>query len=384
MTPAARAIQPRRAVDSVPSGNRLQSPVVDTILTGRPTLSQHRLSRGWSQAHLAGLSGVSRTEISAIETGRLVPSVSVALRLGAALDTSVEVLFGQPSATPALTWAWPPAAPDDPRVWRASVGDRLLVYPVEATAAGVIPHDGLAGVAGVDVVSAGVEPDRTLVMAGCDPLVGLIVQMAAQEHGIRVLPLLRSSGDALELLRQGLVHVAGVHLTDASGHATNDRVVRERLGRGYGLIHQLRWEAGIAVTPGRRERTTRALLQANVRWVNREEGSAARTAFDRLLGSQTRPKGYQRVVHDHRAVAATVSSGWAEAGVCIRPVAAEARVGFIALQQEAYELCVPAALLDDPRVRALTATLQSVRYRQFVASVPGCVAADTGAQRLVK
>jgi molybdate-binding protein len=55
-----------------------------------------------------------------------------------------------------------------------------------------------------------------------------------------VLPLLRSSGQALDLLRQGLVHVAGVHLTDASGHGTNDRVVRERLGRGYGLIHRER------------------------------------------------------------------------------------------------------------------------------------------------
>jgi molybdate-binding protein/transcriptional regulator with XRE-family HTH domain len=357
---------------------------VNTTLTGRPTLSQHRLGRGWSQAHLATLSGVSRTEISAIETGRLVPSVSVALRLGAALATSVELLFGEPSAAPALTWAWPSAAPDDPRVWRASVGDKLLVYPVEATAAGVIPHDGLAGAAGIDVVSAGVAPDRTLVMAGCDPLVGLIVQMAAEQHGIRVLPLLRSSGQALDLLRQGLVHVAGIHLTDASGHATNDRVAHERLGRGYGLIHQLRWEAGIAVAPGRRERTARALLRANVRWVNREEGSAARTTFDRLLGTQARPKGYQRVVHDHQAVAATVASGWAEAGVCIRPVAMEARIGFIALQQESYELCVPQALLDDPRVRALSATLQSVRYRQCIASVPGCVSTDTGAERIVK
>jgi molybdate-binding protein/DNA-binding XRE family transcriptional regulator len=356
---------------------------VNTILTGRPTLSQFRLRRGWSQAQLAAQSGVSRTEISAIETGRLVPSVTVALKLAASLDASVEVLFGESSAKPALTWAWAPGAPDDPRVWRVSMRDQLVVYPVEATAAGAIPHDALVGATGMEVVSAGVAPDRTLVMAGCDPLVGLIVQMAAEQHGIRVLPLLRSSDEAIDLLKRGLAHVAGVHLTDAAGHVTNDQAVRQRLGAGYGLIHQLRWEAGIGVAPARREQSASALLHANVRWVNRETGSAARTALDRLLGTRARPKGYQRVVRDHRAVAATVSSGWAEAGICIKPVATEARLGFIALQQEAYELCVPHALLDDPRVRALSAILQSVRYRQYVASVPGCVTTDTGTERSV-
>ena len=80
---------------------------------------------------------------------------------------------------------------------------------------------------------------------------------------------------------------------------------------------------------------------------------------------------------------ATISSGWAEAGICVRPVAAEARLGFMALQQEAYELCLPESLVDDPRIVALSATLRSLRYRQFVASIPGCGAGDAGAQRLV-
>jgi periplasmic binding family protein len=44
-----------------------------------------------------------------------------------------------------------------------------------------------------------------------------------------------------------------------------------------------------------------ALLRANVRWVNREEGSVARHALDTLVGGTTRrPTGYQHVVRDHR------------------------------------------------------------------------------------
>ena len=350
-------------------------------MTKTPPLAQARAGRGWTQAALAAAAGVSRAEISAIETGRLVPSVAVALKLAAALDEPVEALFGAPADRKAVEPAWP-VAPDDPRVWVATVNGRQLLYPVEATAAGAIAHDGRAGERGLGTGAAAGAAARTLVVAGCDPLVGLLVrELGAQ--GIRVLPLLRSSGEALDLLRRGLVHAAGVHFADDAGRSANADAVRAALGPGYRLVHQLRWEAGIALAPRRRERTAAALLRARVRWVNREEGSAARRTFDALLASRKRPAGYDRVVHDHRAVAATVSSGWAEAGVCVRPAAAEAQLGFIPLHREAYELCVADSALDDPRMRAFVAVLQSPAYRQWLAEVPGCSSRDTGELRTV-
>ena len=99
-----------------------------------------RRDRGWSQAVLAEKSSVSRAEISAIETGRLIPSVSVALRIASAFGERVEAVFGAREARP-LSWAWQPAAADDGRVWRASVNGRTLLFPVEPTAGGVLPHD---------------------------------------------------------------------------------------------------------------------------------------------------------------------------------------------------------------------------------------------------
>jgi molybdate-binding protein/transcriptional regulator with XRE-family HTH domain len=346
-------------------------------------LAQLRQRRGWTQAELAARCGASRAEISAIETGRLVPSVAVALKVAAALEEPVEVLFGTAGHPPSLAWAWPAAHPD-PRVWQASVNGRRLLFPVEPTAAGALPHDGCADSQSLSLLEADADtPERTLVVAGCDPLVGFLVGRLAAAHGIRVLPLHRSSGRALELLQRGLVHVAGLHYTDADGQGTNDDVVRTTVGAGYRLIHQLRWDAGIAVWPQRRERTPRALLRAGVRWVNREEGSAARRVFDTLLGSRRRPLGYDHIVRDHRAVATTVASGWAEAGLCVRPAAAEAQLGFIPLQQEAYELCVAENALGDPRVRALLAVLQSATYRRWLADVPGCHARDTGDLRTV-
>jgi putative molybdopterin biosynthesis protein len=117
--------------------------------------------------------------------------------------------------------------------------------------------------------------------------------------------------------------------------------------------------------------------------VNREEGSAARDTLDTLIGARRRPSGYHHVVRDHRAVATTVSSGWAEAGVCVRPAAAEAHLAFIAVHREAYELCVPDALMDDPRVIALMTTLRSLTYRQQLADLPGCDSTQTGDSRSV-
>ena len=83
------------------------------------------------------------------------------------------------------------------------------------------------------------------------------------------------------------------------------------------------------------------------------------------------------------AVAAVVASGWADAGLCVKPAAAEAGLRFVSLHQEAYELCVAEKLLDDPRVSALVATLQSQAYRQQIGDMPGCVAHETGSVRRV-
>jgi molybdate-binding protein/transcriptional regulator with XRE-family HTH domain len=354
----------------------------DRIMSEPTPLAQLRHLRGWSQADLAACSGVSRTEISAVETGRLVPSVGVALKLASAVGESVEHLFGASPVNARPEWAWPRVG-GDARVWHASLQGRLLAYPVEPTAAGTIPHDGRAEGQRVQALDDATPPGRTLVVAGCDPLAGLLARGLAAAHGIRVLPLLRSSAQALELLRRGLVHAAGLHLTDSAGRSANDEVVHDTLGPGYRLIHQLRWDAGIAILPQRRERTARALLRADVRWVNREEGSAARTSFDALLASRRRPDGYEHIVRDHRAVAATVASGWAEAGMCVKPAAAEAHLGFISLQREAYELCVAEAQLADPRVRALVTVLQSSAYRQSLSDVPGCSSRETGDLRTV-
>ena len=60
-------------------------------LTNR--LRAAREARGWTQAELAAAIGVSRKTINTVENGVFIPSTVVALKLAAALNTTVEKLF---------------------------------------------------------------------------------------------------------------------------------------------------------------------------------------------------------------------------------------------------------------------------------------------------
>jgi len=57
------------------------------------SLKEIREARGLTQAQLAEVIRVSRKTINTVENGVYVPSTVIALKLAAALDTSVEALF---------------------------------------------------------------------------------------------------------------------------------------------------------------------------------------------------------------------------------------------------------------------------------------------------
>ncbi len=58
------------------------------------TIKVERAKRDLTQADLAVIAGVTRRSVNAIETGRMIPSVLLALRIAKALGVSVETIFG--------------------------------------------------------------------------------------------------------------------------------------------------------------------------------------------------------------------------------------------------------------------------------------------------
>ncbi len=344
--------------------------------TLHPVIVQ-RQRQGWSQVELARRAGLPRSSVGAIEAGRLTPAVTAALALAGALECSVEELFGRnrgAAASPSPDWAWTP--PRDPvRYWEAEVGGRRLLFPVEAPSLNPPPHDGVfAG-----GVLRGGNPEvaaSTLVLACCDPAAGLLASAYARETGGRLLVLPRGGAAALDLLRRGLVHVAGLHYSTPDQPDRNAEVVRASSPEKYQLLRAAEWETGVAVSSTSGFHSVSSLVRQPRRWALRETGSAARECLDQLIEG-VRVSG--QVVPSHHAVADAVHAGWAEAGVCVRLPAADSGLDFLPVRKERLDFCFPAQSAHDPRLRALVRLLRSRAHRQALSELPGYDARDTGA-----
>jgi len=108
-----------------------------------------RQARGYSQQQLAGMAGVSRQAVSAVEAGHSDPSLRVALALARALGAGVEELFGPSEPQPEVQARQvAPAGPAGARVTLAPVGDAFVALPLAgptATRSGFLPAGGVAG-----------------------------------------------------------------------------------------------------------------------------------------------------------------------------------------------------------------------------------------------
>jgi molybdate-binding protein len=270
-------------------------------------------------------------------------------------------------------WAWLPRAATC-RYWEANVNSRWRLYPVEAGSLNSTPHDGVWS-GGVLRESTPAAAETTLVMACCDPAAGLLAGEYARASGFRMLVFPRGGRTALDLLRQRLVHVAGLHYSTDEQPERNAETARAGLGCDGRLFRLARWETGLALAADDRSRSAEGVARRPLRWAARESGSAARECLDELLGSR---RFTGREVNGHAAVAEAVRAGWAEAGVCVRYSADEAGLNFLPMRTEALDLCIPAAFQHDPRIQALVGLLRSRACRRLISELPGYDAQETG------
>jgi molybdate-binding protein len=238
---------------------------------------------------------------------------------------------------------------------------------VEPTAAGLLEHDGVFQ-NGSSRTTSRFMPDRTLIVASCDPAAGLLAAEVSRLASCRVIVLPRSSQHALALLAKGLVHVAGLHLSTDDAPEGNRAAVRSKISSGCSLLRVARWQEGVALSTKSRLRSVRAVVRSGLRWIAREPGSGARQCLDELLDDG---RTLRRMARDHRGVAEAVRCDWADAGVCLRLVCEEAGLQFLSVREEVYELCFRAACEDDHRIRALKDAIRSASYRRLLGELPG-------------
>lgn len=332
-----------------------------------------REERGVSQGHLAELASLSRQSVGAIEAGRAVPGVDVALRIAGALGCRVEELFGGAPETVETT----PAVASG-RVALAHIGGRWVSLPLGG--------DGLRVSAdGVVTASRGtsstVEPMRplaealqNLVVMGCAVALGLLADRLNGRGAGRFLWFASSSGAALGALARGETHIAGVHLADTgSGDANVGDVRRLGMRETTALVTLARWEAGLVTAGGADAvRSVADLAQPGVRLVGREGGAGAQRLLERELEAAGLPTALANTplrAPGHLEVARTVAMGAADVGVATRDAAMAFGLRFVPLAEERYDLVLPRSLLADGRVVRLLDALVSAPVRRELAAL---------------
>ncbi len=296
-----------------------------------------------------------------------------------------------------------PAGDDEfVRVVVGKVGERTLAAPL-SRGAGVLTSlvraDGLVliprfseGVNAGDTVTvhlyrAPEEIERTLLAIGShDMTLDLIAQFLAEhEPPQRLVSANAGSLGGLHALRRGEAHLAGCHLLDPQSGTYNVPYVRRYLpDTPVVLVTLTRREQGLIVRRGNPKgiQSVRDLTREDVTYVNRQRGAGTRVLLDYLLAqaqiNAAQISGYEREEVTHLAVAVDVATGLADCGMGVRAAAVALGLDFVPLTWERYDLVVPQAFWNTPRLEPLRELLGNERFRAAVAALPGYDPAEMG------
>jgi molybdate-binding protein/DNA-binding XRE family transcriptional regulator len=355
-------------------------------------LAELRRKRGLSAIRLAATAGVSRQTIYAMEAGTFVPNTAVALRLARALETSVEELFSLAESEPAPELRREPATllpgsgavAAGQAVQLCRVDKRLMACPPSPvpwylpTADAVMAEQaGRQGKTKVQVFEAAGDFGNRLLVAGCDPGISVLARHV-QPAGIELVLAHRNSSQALALLKQGAVHIAGTHLKDeASGESNLPAIAKTFAKNAVAAIAFAVWEEGILTAAGNPKKILgiEDLGRPDVEIVNREPGAGSRALLDaglRRLGIEARQvRGYDRLAAGHLPAAWQVQTGAADACLATRAAARVFGLHFIPLVSERYDLVIRRQHLDLPRVQNLLDTLARSGFRRELEGLGG-------------
>jgi molybdate-binding protein/DNA-binding XRE family transcriptional regulator len=366
-------------------------------------LAALRHKRGFSAAGLAKSVGVSRQTIYAMEAASYVPNTAVALRLARTLEVSVEDLFALPGESCApelpsreavlLAGADPPQPGQPVQLCRV---DKVLIASPPSPAPWWLPASD-AIVTGepaagrktkVQVYRPDADFRNRVLVAGCDPGISVLARHA-QLAGVELVFAHRNSSQALLLLKQGRVHMAGTHLRDeATGESNIPQIARLFPKKAVAVISYAVWEEGILTARANPKgiRGIEDLGRKDVSIVNREPGAGSRFLLDshlqRLKIDARSVTGYERLASGHLPAAWQVRTGTADCCIATRAAARLFGLGFIPLVSERYDLAIRRHHLDLPAVQVVLDTLNRAGFRRELESIGGYDARTAGQRML--
>jgi putative molybdopterin biosynthesis protein len=355
-------------------------------------LGKLRRKHAFSAIHLAELAGVSRQTIYAIESGTYVPNTAVALRLARALETTVEELFTLADSAPgpplrseqAMLLPRSPVLQPGQAVQLCRVDKRLMasaaspvLWYFPATDAVVADKPGRRSKTRVQMFQSEGDFSNRILIAGCDPGIA-VLSRHVQPAAIDLVLAHRNSSQALALLKEGCVHIAGTHLRDeASGESNLPEIGRLFPKNAVAVISFAVWEEGILTARGNPKniRGIEDFARKDIAIVNREKGAGSRVLLDarlkRLRIKAQNVRGYNRSAPGHLPAAWQVQSGAGDCCLSTRAVARVFGLNFIPLVSQRYDLVIRKHHLDLPRMQNLLDILSRSDFRRELEGLGG-------------
>ena len=371
----------------------------------RTNLAAFRNKRGLAAAQLATEIGVSRQTVYAIEAGTYVPNTAVSLKLARVLETTVEELFEleqeekiQEEIAEATLLGDTESMMPGQLLRLCNVNDHLVAVAPEPGSWGLPPADAALlepvrsgkrnATAKVQIFGDRWKKSARVMIAGCDPSVSILVH-SLQTQGCELVVAFEHSSRALELLQEGLVHIAGTHLVDKVTGKVDLKPITKLFGRNpVAVFSYALWEEGLVTAAGNPKHIAGIadLARKDVRFANREPGAGCRRLLDDLLReagiATTQVKGYERIIAGHLPAARLVRSGEADCCVNTSSVARALGLEFIPLAQKPYHLVIRRKQLNLPPIQTLIETLGRASFRREVEACTG-YSMRTAGDRLV-
>jgi putative molybdopterin biosynthesis protein len=186
-------------------------------------------------------------------------------------------------------------------------------------------------------------------------------------------------------IRDNMTHIAGSHLLNPeTGDYNTSYIQRYLKDRNIALITLVYRQQGFMVRPGNPKniRSVADLLRDDVNFINRQAGSGTRVLLDHELEKADLDpdaiNGYDADEYTHMAVAVSVLSGKADAGLGILAAARALQLDFVPVTEERYDLIIPAEFLELPSIRTVLSIIETAEFKRAVEAKGGYSTRETG------
>ena len=288
------------------------------------------------------------------------------------------------------------------RVKLGKVGDRIVATPLPrgaGTITSLTEADGIIrianhveGINDSEMVSAELlrplpSISRTIVIVGShdNSLDVLANQLKIYHSELTLSSSHVGSMGGLMAIKRGVCHLAGTHLLDTEDGSYNISYLAKYLPDvTVKLVHLVQRDQGLMIPPGNPKgiKGIEDLGRQDLTFINRQVGSGTRILLDYKLKQlnikNAAINGYQNEEFTHMAVAVSVLSGAADAGLGIYAAAKALNLDFIPVVTEQYDLAIALEYFETAPIKILLEIINSQEFKKQVQALGGYNTENTG------